>query len=231
VLFVWLLAWAVGYNAARRREEQRAARRLAQRQAVADERARIARELHDLIGHTVNVMLVQAGAARRVLDREPAKTRELIAGVEQAGREALTELDRVLGVLRTDGESPHGLADVPELAARMTAAGLRVETRIEVSDLPRSLDLTAYRIIQESLTNTLKHGAAASVSVVLRCDGDVLTVEIKDDGRGAPADYAPGRGLLGIAERVALFGGSVEHGTGDGFHVLARLPLPQRRAE
>src|SRR5439155_22334920 len=103
VLFVWLLAWGIGYSTARRREEQAAARLLARQQAVAEERTRIARELHDLIGHTVNLMLVQAGAGRRMLDRDPEQTRELLAGLEQTGRDALTELDRVLGILRRDG--------------------------------------------------------------------------------------------------------------------------------
>ncbi len=244
VLLVWLLAWAIGYSGARRREEQRAARRLMRQQGVADERARIARELHDLIGHTVNVMLVQAGAGRRMLDRDPEKTRELLAGLEQTGRDALTELDRVLGVLRRDSpgadhaDSPEGapgLVDLPELALRMAQAGIRVSVHIdpELSQLPRSLDLSAYRIIQEALTNALKHGDAVSASVTVRHDARALEIEVGDDGRGAPLGYVPGRGLLGIGERVALFGGSVEHGAGEpgGFRLRAVLPLPGRPTE
>jgi signal transduction histidine kinase len=196
--------------------------------------------LHDLIGHTVNVMLVQAGAGRRMLDRDPEQTRELLAGLEQTGRDALTELDRVLGVLRPDvpgtdspgADQPEsaGLANLPELARRMTEAGVRVSVRVEpdLSPLPRSLDLSAYRIVQEALTNALKHGEAGSARVTVRRDGRAVDIEVRDDGRGAPPGYAPGRGLLGIGERVALFGGRVEHGPGDrgGFRLRAVLPLP-----
>lgn len=251
VLFVWALAWAVGYGSARRREEQRAARRLMRQQVVADERARIARELHDLIGHTVNLMLVQAGAGRRVLDSDPEKTRELLVGLEQTGRDALTELDRVLGVLRRDRrgadsrdvdsagadgrEIAPGLADLPDLAQRMTQAGIRVSVQVEpeLSQLPRSLDLSAYRIVQEALTNALKHGEAVSAGVTVRRDGQVLVIEVRDDGRGAHSGYVPGRGLLGIGERVALFGGSLEHGPGErgGFELRALLPLPKGRPD
>jgi signal transduction histidine kinase len=239
VLFVWVLAWMIGYGSARRREEQQTARRLMRQQVIADERARIARELHDLIGHTVNVMLVQAGAGRRVLDRDPAKTRELLVSMEQTGRDALTELDRVLGVLRHDKpetesqESAPGLADLPDLARRMTQAGIHVSVELdpELSPLPRSLDLSAYRIVQEALTNALKHGEAASASVAVRRDGHTLDIVVRDNGRGAPPGYLPGRGLVGIGERVALFGGSIEHGAGEhgGFRLRALLPLPERR--
>ncbi len=238
VLFLWVLAWTIGYGSARRREEQQMARRLMRRQVVADERARVARELHDLIGHTVNVMLVQAGAGRRVLDRDPAKARELLVSMEQTGRDALTELDRVLGILRQDNpdadsqESAPGLADLPDLAQRMTQAGIHVSVELdpELSQLPRSLDLSAYRIVQEALTNALKHGEAVSASVAVRRDGQALHIEVRDNGRGASPGYVPGRGLLGIGERVALFGGSIEHGAGEhgGFRLRALLPLPER---
>ncbi|WP_188189448.1 sensor histidine kinase [Nonomuraea sp. SYSU D8015] len=241
VVFVWVLAWLVGYGAARRREEQLAARRLMRRQAVAEERARIARELHDLVGHTVNLMLVQAGAGRRVLDRDPAKARELLAGIEQTGRAALTELDRVLGVLRRDSQEGDGeagdgeagapgLADLPALAERMTKAGIGVRVRLDpaLPELPRSLDLSAYRIVQETLTNALKHGDATSATVTVRRDGGSLDIDVRDDGHGSPPGYQPGRGLLGIGERVALFGGTLEHGPSgsNGFRVRAVLPLP-----
>jgi len=234
VLLVWLAMWSVGYTMARRREEQQTARRLIQERAVAGERARIARELHDLVGHTVNLMLMQAGAGRRVLDRDPEKARGLLSDLERAGRDALTELDRVLGVLRSDdpdGDRPadaSGIALLPDLAKRMTQAGLRVTVRVDAGlDLPRSLDLTAYRIVQEGLTNALKHADATSAEATLRRDGTCLDVVIRDDGRGPAAGYRPGRGLLGIRERVALFDGTVTDGPAarGGFQVHARLPL------
>jgi len=255
VLLSWLLAWAVGYGAARRREEQQAARQAMRRQAVAEERSRMARELHDLIGHTVNVMVVQAGAGRLVLDRDPAKTREILASLELTGRQALTELDRVLGVLRRDDPHPGdragtgaagqpglgsplgeagpavpGIADLPALARRMTEAGIRVTVQIDPPSPPvaRSVDLSAYRIVQEALTNAMKHGGARSASVTVRFDGRAVDIEVRDDGRGAPAGYQPGRGLLGIAERVSAFGGSLQHGGGGrgGFRLRAVLPVP-----
>jgi signal transduction histidine kinase len=258
VLFLWLLAWAVGYGAARWREEQAVARQAIRGQAVAEERLRLARELHDLVGHTVSVMVVQAGAGRRVLDRDPAKTREILTSLEHVGRDALAELDRVLGVLRPDrppaaggaggGEAAArppgpggalgvegltarpGIADLPRLARQMTEAGVRVTVRMDPAapEVIRSVDLSAYRIVQEALTNTLKHGGARSATVTVRCDDRAVDIEVHDDGRGAPAGYLPGRGLLGIAERVSAFGGRLEHGGGEwgGFRLRAVLPLP-----
>jgi signal transduction histidine kinase len=255
VLFGWLLAWAAGYGGARRREEQAVARQAIRAQAVAEERLRLARELHDLVGHTVNLMVVQAGAGRRVLDRDPAKTREILTSLEHVGRDALTELDRVLGVLRSDGVPaasstgggdaaaskpgralggegltvPPGIADLPRLARQMDEAGIRVTIRIDppAPQVASSVDLSAYRIIQEALTNALKHGGARSASVTVRYDGRAVHIEVHDDGRGAPAGYHPGRGLLGITERVSAFGGSVEYGGGahGGFRLQAVLPV------
>ena len=236
----WLALWTIGYSTARRREEQHVARHLLRRQAVADERTRIARELHDLIGHTLNVMLLQAGASRRVLDGDPARARELLIELERVGRDALTELDRVLGVLRdadaaddAGGAEASGVAVLPDLARRMTHAGLRVALEVapDVEPLPNSLDLTVHRIVQEALTNALKHGQARAASVVVRRADAALDVEVRDDGRGAAAGYAPGRGLLGMRERAALFGGSVEHGPSEheGFRVHVRLPVPAPR--
>jgi signal transduction histidine kinase len=240
VLLSWVLAWAVGYSSARRREEQEAARHAMRRQAVAEERSRLARELHDLVGHTVNVMVVQAGAARLVLDRDLAKAREVITGLEFTGRQALTELDRMLGVLRRDGPHADGpaspdeelsmprIADLPRLAERMTEAGIRVTIRMDPAfpQFARSLEMSAYRIAQEALTNSLKHGRARSATVAVRLDGDVLNIAVTDDGSGPPAGYQPGRGLLGIAERVSAFGGSLQHGRSDqgGFQLVAALP-------
>ena len=232
VVFAWLLAWAVGYAGARRRERQESDRRLMRRDAVVDERNRIARELHDLLGHTMSVMLVQTGAARVVLDGDPDKAREILAGVERTGREALDELDRVLGVLRrADGtDLQPGLAELPRLVQRTAEAGMTVTVHVDPPQprLPGSIDLSAYRIVQEALTNAFRHGRAASAAVAVRCDGHRLQVEVSDDGDGPPSNYQPGRGLLGIAERAAVFGGTVEHGGGEqgGFRVRAVLPLP-----
>jgi signal transduction histidine kinase len=241
VLLSWVLAWAVGYSSARRREEQEAARYAMRRQAVAEERSRLARELHDLVGHTVNVMVVQAGAARLMLDRDLAKAREIVTGLEFTGRQALTELDRMLGVLRrdslhADGPAPPDevlsmprIADLPRLAQRMTEAGIRVTIRIDPSfpQVARSIEMSAYRIAQEALTNSLKHGGAHSAVVSVRLDGPALNIAVTDDGSGPPDGYQPGRGLLGIAERVSAFGGSLQHGRSDqgGFQLLATLPL------
>jgi signal transduction histidine kinase len=255
VLLVWLLALAVGYGAARRREDHQAARQAMQRQAAAEERARLARELHDIVGHTVNVMVVQAGAGRLVLDRDPAKTREILTSLEHTGRQALTELDRMLGLLRRDGPpaagparaaagqpgpgvpadeadlTVPGIAELPRLARRMTGAGIRVTVRLgpPMPQVTRSVDLSAYRIVQEALTNTLKHGHARSASVTVRLnERAALDIEVSDDGRGPPPGYLPGRGLLGITERVAAFGGTFEHGGGErgGFRLRAVLPAP-----
>ncbi len=238
VVFSWLLAWALGYSTARRREDQQVAQRLQNQQAITEERARIARELHDLIGHTVNLMLVQAGAARRVLDRDPAQARDLLSTVEQTGRDALGELDRVLGILRTDdpGESREiggpGLSHLPDLVARMSQAGMRVVAEIDpsVTDTPPSVSLTAYRIIQEALTNALRHGGAGSATVAVRRFEGSLRVEVRDDGRGPAPGYGPGRGLLGVRERVALFGGTAEFGAGEGSGFVVRAELPMTPA-
>ncbi|MFC4070472.1 sensor histidine kinase [Actinoplanes subglobosus] len=227
VLVVWLALWTAGYAMARRQEEQETVRRLDREREVALERGRIARELHDLIGHTVNLMLVQAGASRRLLDHDPGRARELLLGLEQSGRDALTELDRVLGVLDdADPLGADGLALLPVLVERITEAGLPTTSDVgpEVGDLPRSLDLTAYRIVQEALTNALRHSGARHAWVTVRRDDGGLDIAVRDDGRGAADGYRPGRGLLGIGERAAMFGGTVTHGPGpDGFAVRCRL--------
>jgi signal transduction histidine kinase len=243
-LVLWLLAWAFGYGNARRQEEREAARLVLRERVVADERAHIARELHDLVGHSLNVMLVQAGAARRVLDRDPQQTRELLTSLESTGREAFEELDRVLGLLRpSTGTSPPGsaptgepelhpgLADLSRLTDRIRQAGLRITMHIDTAghDVPRSVDMSAYRIVQEALTNTVKHSRAGSADITVVHRGQLLDIEVCDDGRGAVDGYAIGRGLLGINERVSMFGGVVEHGGGErgGFRLHAVLPIPR----
>jgi len=230
VLFVWLLAWATGYSTARRRERAESRRRMMHREAVIDERVRIARELHDVIGHAVNAMLMQAGAGRMVLDTDPERAREMLAGVERTGRNALEELDRVLGVLRADDDAQPGLDDLDQVVRPIVDAGMAVHVHVEPAarELPRSLELSAYRIVQEGLTNALRHGRARSAEVDIRVTGGAMLVEISDDGRGPAPGYQPGRGLLGIGERAGVYGGSVRHGSGEetGFTLRAELPLP-----
>ena len=243
VLVIWLATWALGYGTARRREDQEKVRRAERLQVLAEERSRTARELHDVIGHTVNVLVVQAGAARLMLDSNPETARELLLGMERAGREALGDLDQVLGLLRdearTEGDlppEPHdgsprwpGLAQVPELVRRLAGSGVAVSLNLaETLDLPKNVDLSAYRIVQEGLTNTLKHAAPCSAHVAVRRDGQAVVVEVSDDGPGVSTRRGGGRGLQGIAERVSLHGGAVEHGRGDngGFRLRAVLPLP-----
>jgi signal transduction histidine kinase len=237
VLLVWLVAWGLGYSAARRGDEQERARRALERQVIAEERVRVSRELHDVLGHTVNLFVVQAGAARLMLDRDPALARSLLQGMENTGRATLADLDRVLASLRfdatdgsQDGASPTpGLTQLPELVGRFQDSGVDVRLTLDPTvQLPRDLDLTAYRIVQEALTNTLKHAAPCSATVsVERRDGSVI-VDVSDTGPGARATNRRGRGLLGIAERVSLSGGLLEHGNGasGGFRLRAVLPVP-----
>ncbi|GLZ42975.1 sensor histidine kinase [Actinokineospora sp. NBRC 105648] len=222
-VFVWLLVWALGYAGARRRDRQEAERVLLRRAVAADERARMARELHDLVGHTVNVMLVQAGASRLVLDSDPDQARELLSSVERTGREALDELDRVLATLRPDGPRP----GLDRLVRRMAEVGMDVALRVD-AELPSAVELVVYRIVQEALTNALTHGRADSASVTVLTEEGEAVLEVRDDGCGPPIGYRPGRGLAGIAERAAALGGTAEHGGGDGggFRLRVLLPLP-----
>ncbi len=209
------------------------------RRAVAEERARIARELHDVVAHEVSVMVVQTEAAQRVLHTDPSKATEAMRHVEEAGRDALTEMRRLLGVLRRDGEealrSPQPiLTQVGGLIEQMQLAGLRVELEVEgqARPLPPGLDLNAYRIVQEALTNALKHaGPDATARVTVRYEPDELQLEIVDDGRGAAQALrrtnGSGNGLVGMRERAALFGGVLDAGArpGGGYRVAARLPV------
>lgn len=232
VVFGWLCVWAFGYAGARRREQHEADRQLARRDAVLEERQRVAREMHDLVGHTMSVMLVGTGAARVVVHQDADRAREILAGVERTGREALDELDRVLGLLGGDDGSSlqPGLEQLPQLVERMRGAGMDVTVHLEPTHplVPGALDLALYRIVQESLTNALRHGGAASSAVTVRWDGRVAEVEVVDDGGGPGPGYLAGRGLGGIMERAAAFGGTVEHGPGEdeGFRVRAVLPSP-----
>jgi signal transduction histidine kinase len=210
-------------------------REVATRDAVAAERAAIARELHDVVAHHMSVMVVQAGAARAVGERDPAATAEALRQIEASGRTGLAEMRRLLEVLKAeedgDGRAPQpGLARLTELLDAMRASGLPVQAVVEGA--PRALspgvDLSAYRIVQEALTNSLRHAGGASARVVVRYEPDALELEIADDGPGPPADpeASGGHGLIGMRERVQLFGGELEAGPrpGGGFLVRARLP-------
>jgi signal transduction histidine kinase len=207
------------------------------RRAVDEERTRIARELHDLVAHSVSTMVVQAGAGRRLVDTDPERARGTAFMIETSGREALTELRRLLGVLRR-GDEELALAPQPSLAridrliARARDAGLTVDLRIEGDPAPLSkvVDLAAYRVVQEALTNTIQHAGAATATVLVRYRDEEVQVEVADTGAGphpGDGDGRDGHGLVGMRERVALVGGELEVGRrrGGGFAVRARLPL------
>jgi signal transduction histidine kinase len=216
---------------AEREREQRA------QEAAREERARIARELHDVIAHSVSVMVVQAGAAEEVLLRQtPERALEPIRAVQDTGRQALAEMARLLGMLRRDGEelglAPQpGLDDLETLVEQTRLAGLPVELRVEGTPRPVPLgaDLSAYRIVQEALTNARKHAGEARATVTVRYDAEALEVEVADDGSGSGNGDGGGHGLVGIRERVALFGGDLHAGPqpGGGFRVHARLPIKE----
>ncbi|HTG48012.1 MAG TPA: sensor histidine kinase [Actinomycetota bacterium] len=211
-------------------------RESAAREAVALERTRIARELHDVVAHAMSVMIVQAGAARTVVDRDPAAAHEAIERVEETGRAGLAEMRRLIGVLTDDARAAStapvpGLAELDQLLDTVRSAGLPVELvrTGTVSDLPTGADLTAYRVIQESLTNALKHAGPASARVALDYAPDRLTIEVADDGRGPSAEPGVGHGLIGMRERVGLFGGSLQTSErpGGGFLVRAEIPVTE----
>jgi signal transduction histidine kinase len=210
-------------------------RELARREAVVEERARIARELHDAIAHHVSMMVVQAGAERRVLDPAQESTREVLTTIERVGRSALTEMRRLVGMLRSDlpdALTPQpGLADVPELVGGLRAAGLPVDLQVEGErqELPVGIELSAYRVIQEGLTNALKHAGGAPVRVLVRYAPRSLELQIADDGAGTPAAVpGGGHGLVGIRERVTLYGGELEAGQGAEGGFVLRVLLPTR---
>jgi signal transduction histidine kinase len=250
-----LLAWVLGDSMRYRRAyyaslEDRAARLEVERDAQAQiaavaERARIARELHDVIAHNVSVMVVQADGASYALDADPGRAREALAAISATGRQALAEMRRLLGVLRREEEggterAPQpGIGELGELLDQARGAGLPVSFTVEgePQPLPGGIALAAYRIVQESLTNTRKHaGPVASASVTLRYSAAALVLAISDDGRGdlggAAVPGATGHGLTGMRERVAVYGGSVTAGPRPvgGFEVVATLPLTPAQA-
>ena len=237
-LLPWLVAWLVGalVRSQVQSAEQRRLRKEEQAtRAVAEERNRIARELHDVIGHSVSVMTVQASAVRRRLTPEQAAEREALETVEAAGREALTEMRRMVSVLRdaddvADREPPPTLADVHRLVAKFRDAGLPVHLTVTGEALPLApgLDLTAYRLLQEGLTNTLRHAVApARAEVTIAYAPERLRLVVRDDGRPVPPGAEPGHGLLGMRERVAVYGGELlaRPRPSGGFELVATLPV------
>src|SRR3954453_2724989 len=244
------VAWLAGENQRSRRArwvalEERAEmleneREERDRRAVAEERLRIARDLHDIVSHAMSVIAVQAGSGNALLDRDPEGARRSLINVETASRGALVEMRRMLGVLRDDDDAPGSRAPAPslsklgDLVARVRDAGLGVELHVDtdIPPLPTSVDLAAYRIVQESLTNVMKHGGPVAV-VKISSSATELCVDISDDGRQRNGHVEPGvrestrHGIIGMRERVAIYGGQFEAGPrpGGGFRVVARLPL------
>jgi signal transduction histidine kinase len=219
-------------------ERERAA---AARQAVEAERARIARELHDIVSHNVSLMVVQASAAREILSTQPGEAATALRAVEAAGRDAMTELRHLLGVLApaADGSDDDALAPQPglarleELIDRVAFAGLPTDVRVsgEPRPLPGGVDMTAYRLVQEALTNALKHGSGGTAEVMIRYAERSLRVEVLTTGPAVPPAAGPaegsGRGLAGLRQRVAVYGGTMDarRRLGGGYRVRARIPL------
>jgi signal transduction histidine kinase len=237
--------WWLGDGARRRQEavvtaQQRAAeleraREELARRAVTEERLRIARELHDVVAHSMSIIAVQSGVGVHVLDSRPEEARKALVAVEATSRQALVEMRRLLGVLRQEAEPrgslapAPGLAEVEALAVEVARAGVRVEVRIEgtPTQLPAGLDLSAYRIVQEALTNVVRHAGPATARVAVRYAPGQVAVEVVDDGRGADDQGGGGHGIAGMRERAALYGGTLEAGPlpGGGFRVAASLPV------
>jgi signal transduction histidine kinase len=210
-------------------------REAAARIAVAEERARIARELHDIVAHAMSVMVLQVGAVRHKLPKALAEDRDALGHVEQAGRTALAEMRRLLGAMRSDGDGVElgpqpGLDSLASLVEDVSRAGLPVRLHVdgEPFELPRAIDLSAYRIVQEGLTNALKHARASQADVTVRYRPDQVELEVADDGEGpAATTNGHGHGLVGIRERVTIYGGEMSAGAAPagGFILNARLPV------
>ncbi|WP_369236957.1 sensor histidine kinase [Streptomyces sp. R21] len=235
VALITVIAWLLGNAAHRTREYADRLSAQAAAQAVTTERLRIAREMHDMVAHSIGIIALQAGAAARVVTTQPDAAREAMTAVENAGRETLSGLRRMLVALRQadHGHAPEaaGLADVDRLAAATTAAGVRVDVRWkgERRQLPPDIDLSAFRIIQESVTNVVRHAATDSCEVSIGYgDDDALSIEVADNGRGTGSTTDTGFGLAGMRERVALLHGefTATPRPEGGFRVAARLPVP-----
>jgi signal transduction histidine kinase len=238
------ISWAAGFALRDRAQKAEAAetraaqaereREAAARVAVAEERARIARELHDIVAHAVSVMVLQVGAVRHQLPDELGEQRGALTDVERAGRTALAEMRRLLAAMRREGEEAEllpqpGLDGIDSLLSEIGRAGLPVELHVdgEPVPLPRGIDLSAYRIVQEGLTNALKHAQASDADVTFRYGPSELEIEVRDNGQGSSTTDGLGHGLVGVRERVKLYGGEMSAGSanGGGFVLSTRLPL------
>ena len=228
-----------GVEALRRAASERSAERERRAaKAVAAERSRIARELHDVVGHGLSVIVLQAGGAREVLAQDPAAARRALSVIESAGRDALGEMRRTLELLRADGDTEPfqpipDLQTLPKLAAGFEASGLEVRfhTKDAPARIPPGIGLSAYRVVQEALTNVLKHSSAGRADVVLTGSTERLVVHVHDPGPSRSADGPSGFGLVGMRERVEIFGGSLtaDHRPDGGFEVIAVFPLEDDR--
>jgi signal transduction histidine kinase len=237
------LVWTIGYAVGRHRAYERELRLHQARQAeaelekarrgVTEERMRIARELHDVVAHSMSVITVQAGFGNLVIDDQPAKARAALGAIETTSREALADMRRLLGILRDDGPAAlapaPGLGELDHLVAQTAKAGVSVQVKITGGPrpLPPGIDLSAYRIVQEALTNVVKHAETARCQVAIAYAEHELSIQITDDGRGGPAVNGHGHGLIGMRERVHLYGGTVQAAPlpGRGFRVAASLPV------
>jgi len=241
ISLIFALVWLAGYALKRKlveteseRERLEREREERAREAVAEERARLARELHDVVGHSVSVMTVQASAVRRLLLPEQEKEREALEVVEQTGRQALAEMRRLVDVLRRPEEAPTlapqpGLEYLDKLVAHVRDSGLPVDLRVEgdAVKLPAGVDLTAYRLVQEGLTNALKHARADRAEVLVRYGDGELELEVTDNGTGGGDGSGGGHGLVGMRERIAVYGGELDAAPRPegGFRLRAKLPV------
>ncbi|MEV0167700.1 sensor histidine kinase [Nonomuraea fuscirosea] len=238
-----VVGWAVGGAVRWKRETTARLVRHLSEAAVADERRRIARELHDVIGHSMSLIAVKATVANHVADERPQEVRAALAVIERTSRGALTEIQRVLGLLRSDGDlaDTHvpapGMADLPELADHARSAGVEVELTVHgEAALPPTVAMSVYRIVQQALTNVITHAGPTRCSVTVGIDGRAVTIDVTDDGprHGRPprASRGGGHGLIGMRERVKMYGGTFEADfrSEGGFRIAARLPYDQNGA-
>jgi signal transduction histidine kinase len=238
------LAWLAGFALRRRVAEAEAAERRAvqaerereasARLAVAEERARIAREMHDIVAHAVSVMVLQVGAVRHRMPETMGQDKDALRAVERAGRAALAEMRRLLGAMRDPAREVElapqpGLDGLDALAERVRLAGLPVRVSVEGTPypLPQGVELSAYRIVQEGLTNALRHAEAGHAEVTVGYETEGLRIEVRDDGHGPGASDGSGHGLVGVSERVKIYGGEMSAGAGPagGFALRVRLPV------